>query len=155
MLTPYEQIVNLKADYFMSVDRKDWERVETLFVEDAEFTGYAFQDAAGAASFVEHLRRFHADTRSLHWGLTPRIAFDSESRARAEWSMRDQVTWPAGSRSYRGVHLPDQYGIEGYGYYTDTCVRVEGVWRIASSRLKRTRIVPLIGADPSLAYDIR
>jgi hypothetical protein len=142
------QISDLKARYFYYLDNKLWERLPELFTPDAEFEGFAFA-AGGTADFVDTVSRFLGDVRSAHEGFMPRFAHgDAADVVFGVWTMRDYLTWEPDSRVYKDISVPGMRGIHGYGYYEERYERADGVWRIAFSRLARTRIVPIVGPRP-------
>ncbi|OJX63169.1 MAG: hypothetical protein BGO95_09135 [Micrococcales bacterium 73-13] len=69
--------------------------------------------------------------------------------------MFDQLVWEPGSRGFRGIDLPGQWGIRGYGHYEEEYRRTAAGWRISFMRLSRLRIEPLVGPGHDIpAYDL-
>jgi hypothetical protein len=75
----------------------------------------------------------------------PRLAVTGNGTIRGVRSMHDYLTWPRGSRDYRGASVPGLYGIRGYGFYEEEYRHLNGRWRIAVMHLVRTRIDLLAG----------
>lgn len=141
-------IHQLKATYFANLDTKQWDRMGMLFTEDAEFSGYAF-NAAGANGFIRAVASFLDGVKSQHAGYNPRLSTQEDGSVRGVWAMHDYLTWEPGTRGYRGFESADLYGIRGWGYYEDTYTNTgSGIWKIAYSRLVRSRIDPLVGNPP-------
>ncbi|MFF4250672.1 nuclear transport factor 2 family protein [Streptomyces sp. NPDC001663] len=135
---------DLKARYFFYVDSQQWERLRGLFTDDARFEGFAF-GGEGPDAFVRGVDGLLTGARSVHQGSLPRFRAQPDSLVRARWSMQDYLTWPPGSRSFRGNSSPDLSGIRGYGYYDEEYRRTPEGWRIAFLRLTRLRIDLLHG----------
>lgn len=140
----FEDIRNLKADYFLHVDAKRWSSLRALFHADARFVGFPFP-AADADGFVRGVSGFLEGVESVHQGFMPRLAVTGDGGIRAIWSMHDYLVWVPDSRPYRSTKIPGLYGIRGYGLYEEEYRRLDGLWRIASMRLVRTRIDLLVG----------
>lgn len=140
----FEDIRNLKADYFRYLDAKRWSDLRSLFLADAEFGGFLFSTES-ADDFVRSVSGFLHDVESVHQGFMPRLATTADGAIRGVWSMHDYLLWPRDSRNYRGAHVPGLYGIHGYGFYEEEYCRLNGRWRISTMRLVRTRIDLLTG----------
>ena len=52
----------------------------------------------------------------------------SPTSATGVWAMEDMLRWPNGTE------------LHGYGHYHETYEKVEGAWRIKSSKLTRLRM---------------
>lgn len=144
----YRRIGETKARYFRYLDTKQWDKLRGEFIPDARFEGFGSLFAAlrGADDFIAKLQEhFSRDVISVHHGHMPEIVSLADGHVRAIWSMSDYVTWPRGSRVYRGIPLEGQWGIKGYGHYEDELVRNGTEWRISKLRLTRLRIDPLVG----------
>lgn len=149
------RISDLKSRYFYYLDSKLWARLSELFTADAEFEGFAF-DAGGIDDFVKTVSAFLTGVYSIHQGFMPRFGYGAEpTTVYGVWSMHDYLTWEPDSRVYKGIEVPGMRGIDGYGYYEERYERRGGQWRIAFSRLVRTRIDPLVGpVPPRPEYDV-
>lgn len=140
----FEEIRNLKADYFRHLDAKNWPGLRSLFHADATFGGFPF-DTEDADDFVHSVSGFLHDVDSVHQGFMPRLAAISDGAIRGVWSMHDYLLWPRDSRDYRGARIPGLYGIRGCGFYEEEYRRLNGRWRISVMRLVRTRLDLLAG----------
>jgi hypothetical protein len=140
----FEDIRNLKADYFRHLDAKRWPSLRDLFHADATFGGFPFE-TGNANEFTSGVAGFLQDVESVHQGFMPRLARSGKGVVRGIWSMHDYLIWPRDSREYRGAKIPGLYGIRGYGLYEEEYRRLDGHWRIAAMRLVRTRIDLLVG----------
>lgn len=151
MTTPedFEDIRNLKADYFRHLDAKQWSSLRSLFHADATFGGFPFE-TGNADAFISGVSGFLLDIESVHQGFMPRLAAMGNDSVRGIWSMHDYLIWPRDSRDYRGASIPGLYGIRGYGLYEEEYRRLNGHWRIAAMRLVRTRIDLLVGEPVQL-----
>jgi uncharacterized protein (TIGR02246 family) len=134
-LEDYEAIKNLKARYFRFLDTKRWEEFGDLFAGDAFFvdpeTGQP--TVRGRQAIVERVRGFVKDAVTVHHGHMPEIELTGPTTATAIWAMFDVLD--DGDRSW-----------EGYGHYEETYVKIDGEWKIQSSKLTRLRHVER--ADP-------
>lgn len=134
----------LKARYFRAVDAQDWSLLRTLFTEDARFEGFAFA-APGPDGFVDGVSSYLTGLVSVHHGFTPEYRGLTEDRVRGIWVMEDYLFWPPGTRGYKGVTVPGQWGIRGFGHYEEEYERSEQGWRISFMRLSRVRVEALAG----------
>lgn len=140
----FDDIRNLKADYFRHLDAKRWSNLRSLFHADATFGGFPF-DSGNADEFVSGVSEHLQGVESVHQGFMPRLAPMRYDCIHGIWSMHDYLIWPGDSRAYRGATIPGLYGIRGYGFYEEEYRPLNGVWRIATMRLVRTRIDLLVG----------
>lgn len=67
--------------------------------------------------------------QSVHVGYLPEAEITSDSSATAISPFNDKILNP-GIMEY-----------DGYGYYYDTFVKIEGQWQVKTSRTKRTRLI--------------
>ncbi|MEO3868234.1 nuclear transport factor 2 family protein [Nonomuraea sp. B12E4] len=70
------------------------------------------------------------------------IEITGPEEATGIWSMHDYVAFPDDGGAPRGMH--------GYGRYHERYVRVDGRWRIHTTRLTRLRIDPFEGGIPDV-----
>jgi uncharacterized protein (TIGR02246 family) len=126
----YEAIKKLKARYFRFLDTKRWKEFGELFAEDAFFvdpvTGQP--TVRGRQAIVDRVRGFVKEAITVHHGHMPEIEFSSDTTATATWAMFDSVD--DGDRSSKF-----------YGHYEDTYVKIDGEWKIHSSKLTCLRHV--------------
>lgn len=68
---------------------------------------------------------------SVHQGHTAEIEVTGESTASAVWSMTDRLYFPPGGK----------YSVmTGYGHYHETYQKVDGAWKLKTTRLTRLRV---------------
>jgi hypothetical protein len=125
-----EAIKQLKARYCRYLDTKDWVAWRGLFTDDflsdtAESGGKVID---GADEFVAFTRNSLRDQVTVHQVHAPEIEMTSASTARGVWALEDVV------RFGLGVNL------RGYGHYHETYEKIDGQWRIKSSKLTRLRV---------------
>lgn len=139
-LIAIEEIKQLKARYFRSMDTKDWAGLTGVFAPDAELDmrGEAADKSKAASGLVSggeavgaFIRNAVHDLVTVHHGHTPEIEITGETTARGIWAMEDVLRWPEGG--------PLQT-LHGYGHYHETYRKVDGAWRIQTSRLSRLRV---------------
>jgi uncharacterized protein (TIGR02246 family) len=131
-----EQIKQLKARYFRTMDTKDWDGMRLVFADDvvmdtSEAGGNVIE---GADAFLEFLVPTLGNAVTVHQGHMPEIELTSETTARGVWALQDTIWWPDSNVMY------------GYGHYHETYEKAEGAWKIKSSRLTRlkTDFVPQV-----------
>jgi uncharacterized protein (TIGR02246 family) len=122
-----EAIKQLKARYFRTMDTKDWDGMRLVFTDDAvvDTTEAGGSRIAGADAFMDFLRETLADTVTVHQGHMPEIDVKSATTASGIWALNDVVIWHNGTR------------LDGYGHYHETYEKVDGDWKIKSSKLTR------------------
>jgi uncharacterized protein (TIGR02246 family) len=125
-----EAIKQLKARYFRGIDSKDWDALLHVFTEDVviDTTASGGNVMTGATQFVEFLQEAIGDVMTVHHGHTPEIEISSPTTAAGTWAMEDMLRWPNGAEMH------------GYGHYHETYEKVDGRWRINTSRLTRLRM---------------
>ena len=138
-LVDIEEIKQLKARYFRSLDLKDWAQLADVFTEDVhvEADGHPFD---GPAAFVAAMKVFLDGVRTVHHGFMPEITITGPDEATGIWAMRDYLLYP-------GDGPP--VGFVGYGHYHETYARQSGRWRIQCLQLTRIGIDPLEGGLPT------
>jgi hypothetical protein len=134
-LSAIEEIKQLKARYFRTVDEKDWLALRRLFTEDARawypgparwFTGPE-EIVAWASSFLA------PGTITVHHGFMPEITISAPDRAEGIWAMRDDVDIPERDGTGRRRFM-------GAGHYREQYRRVGGHWKIYRLVLTRLRV---------------
>ncbi|WP_371800225.1 nuclear transport factor 2 family protein [Streptomyces sp. NBC_01707] len=128
-LVDIEDIRQLKARYFRSIDSKQWSKLATLFT--AHPTIDVGAKYSSGKELAEKTAALLGDAPSAHQGFLPEIKVNG-NRASAIWAMEDYVSFPAGSSYKSGFH--------GYGEYHDTYKRINGHWYIDSTVLSRFRV---------------
>ena len=129
-LLAIESIKQLKAQYFLLMDTKQWEAWRELFTDDVRILGGP--DHEGRDAFVAFVRRYLEGARTAHHGHTPIIELTGGSTARGTWAMSDDVLFPPG-HPWSGPNPRRR----GYGHYEEEYLCVDGEWKIASMRLSR------------------
>lgn len=135
-----QEIGELKARYFYSMDNKDWASLEAVFAPDLiadfrESTGGSDESQLtyGSKEYVEKLAAILDLVTTVHHGHMPQLFVESEREARGIWAMEDKL-WPQ-----PGSELPFKW-MHGYGYYHEQYVRLHDGWRIKEIRLTRLRV---------------
>ena len=130
-LAEIESIKKLKARYCRYLDTKDWQAWRTLFSDDfvsdtAEAGGKVI---VGADEFVAFLRKAlgKRSQPTVHQVHAPEIELTSPTTATGVWALNDVV------RLAPGLNL------NGYGHYHETYEKIDGQWRIKTSKLTRLR----------------
>jgi hypothetical protein len=119
----------LKAAYCRMLDTKQWDGFRDLFSDDfvsdtSESGGVVIE---GADAFVAFVRRALGKAVTVHQVQQPEIAISSPTTATGVWAMQDVV------RFVPGITL------HGFGHYHETYVKLDGQWRIETSKLTRLR----------------
>jgi len=147
-LLAIEAIKQLKARYFRSLDTRDWATLRTVFCDDARFdartslsidgqgeSGRAAESNdwvyEGGDTIAQFIQTAVGDSRTVHHGHCHEIELLSPDEARGVIAMEDQI-WDA-----TGTTLT----LHGCGHYHETYRRVDGHWRIHSSRISRLQVV--------------
>ena len=140
-----EQIKQLKARYFRLMDTKQWDEFAELWARDA-VAGRGDAALRGRQAIVDYIVGQSERARTVHHGHMPEIEVLPDGTARGIFAMFDSYEERAGD--------PPK-GFTGYGHYHDTFVVEDGSWRIASTVLKRLRIVPMPGGLPDIYARVR
>lgn len=147
-LIAIEEIKQLKARYFRYMDMQQWDKLATVWAEDAVYDATdALRNGSGDDTLDQKLGddwintgrdnivRFIAGAldmmQSAHHGHMPEITIQSPTSASAIWPMSDVVRRVVDGR----VVLK----LEGEGHYWETYVKVGDKWQIKTSRLTRLR----------------
>ena len=122
----YEAIKKLKARYFRFLDTKRWKEFGELFAEDAFFVNPETGQPTvhGRQAIVERVRGFVKDAVTVHHGHMPEIELTGPTTATAIWAM------------FGVVDDGDRWQ-EWYGHYEETYIKIDGEWKIQSSKLTR------------------
>lgn len=136
-LIAIEEIKQLKARYFRSVDTMNMDSWLQCFTEDVDLTfelsvrlsedqeveTARFTGKAELEGWWNGLSR----KQTVHHGHMPEITIVSENEASGIWAMEDIVEFSDGL-------------LWGYGHYHEKYRRIDGEWKIATLRLTRTRV---------------
>lgn len=130
-LLEIEAIKRLKARYCRLLDAKDWEAWREVFADDllSDTSTAGGKVIRGADEFVAFTRKNLRKPSQVtaHQVHAPEIELKSQTTAHGVWALEDVV------RLAPGVNL------RGYGHYHETYEKIDGRWRIKSSRLTRLR----------------
>jgi SnoaL-like domain len=130
-LLEIESIKKLKARYCRYLDTKNWQAWRTIFTDDffsdtSEAGGKVIE---GADEFVAFTRKSLGKPSQVtaHQVHAPEIELLSATTASGVWALEDVVRLAPGMT------------LRGYGHYHETYEKIEGQWRIKSSKLTRLR----------------
>ena len=128
-----EAIKQLKARYFRFLDTKDWEGFRSVFAPDATIDTSADDGSIhhGRDEFLAFLTPILTDVVTVHHGHAPEITLTSDTTATGIWAMEDVLEFGEG-HPVSTVH--------GWGHYHETYVKLDGEWKIQSTRLTRLRL---------------
>jgi len=128
-LLEIEAIKQLKARYCRYLDTKDWEAWRGIFADDfhSDTSQAGGKVIDGADDFVAFTHKSVGNRATAHQVHAPEIELTSATTARGIWALEDVV------RLAPGVNL------RGYGHYHETYEKIDGQWRITSSKLTRLR----------------
>lgn len=140
-LIAIEEIKALKARYFRFVDTKDFAGLRTVFADDATFDAACAlsvtpaEDAAawvhtGGDAIVAFVQAAVATAQTVHHGHGHEITVTSPTTAHGVIALEDKV-WDLASGAQT---------LHGLGHYHETYVKVDGAWRIHTSRLTRLHV---------------
>lgn len=121
-----EQVRQLKYRYLRTLDLKQWDEFESLFLPEA--TGsYAELTFGSRAELVGYMRQnLGPELITLHQAHHPEIEVRGD-RASAQWYLQDKVFVPA-----------FDVAIEGAAFYEDEMVRSPDGWRFTHVGYRRT-----------------
>jgi hypothetical protein len=124
-----EAIKQLKARYCRYLDTKDWAAWRSIFTDDflSDTSDAGGKVIEGADEFVAFTRKSLRNQATVHQVHAPEIDITSATTARGVWALEDVV------RFGPGVNL------RGYGHYHETYEKLDGQWRLKSSKLTRLR----------------
>jgi hypothetical protein len=143
-------LTELKARYFRAVDTHDWPVLRAIFLADAQFAGFRFGMDAGVETLIEGLTVNFAEVQSQHRGYNPVFVVRAPGVVRGVWAMGDELHWPADFAPQLNPDIPGMCGLRGIGYYEDEYRLTSDGWRIAVSRLVRTRVEAFVVGDSRL-----
>jgi len=128
-LRDVEAIKQLKARYCRLLDTKDWAAWRAIFTDDfvSDTSESGGKVIRGADDFVAFTRKSLRDQATVHQVHAPEIAVTSATTASGVWALEDVVRFGPG------------LNLRGYGHYTETYLKTDDGWRIATSKLTRLR----------------
>jgi hypothetical protein len=138
-LVAIEDIKQLFARYYRSLDLKDWDAFETMFTADAVMDmtrpdrilvaeDGLYRGGPAIRAFAE---RAIGQGQTIDKGVMPIIEVTSETTATGIWAQEDRLVWPDGHPNRR---------LHGHGYEHRRYAKVDGAWKIAHVRLERLRV---------------
>jgi hypothetical protein len=146
-LVAIEAIKQLFARYYYALDHKNWDEFEALFTPDAVMD---MRDPSriltseegvyrGAAAIRAFAVRAIGAGHTIDKGVMPIIEVTTPTTATGIWAQEDRVDWPDGHPN-RSLH--------GHGYEHQTYEKLDGQWKIKSTRMERLR-VDIVRSDPA------
>jgi uncharacterized protein (TIGR02246 family) len=129
-----EAIRRLKATYFRTIDRQDWDGFRTVFAPDVfidttDDTGPG-TEIRGRDAFVDGLAPILDGAITTHHGHTSEIELTGADTARGMWAMEDHIWFPEST----GMGT-----MWGTGWYEEEYERIDGEWKITRMILRRQR----------------
>lgn len=128
-LLAIEQIKQLKARYFRSIDTCNVELLKTVLTDDVSirFDSPTYQfELKGADAALDFYRNAFTHRKfGMHNGHTPEISVEGE-HASGLWYLNDIF-----------INLDDNTLLNGSAIYEDHYIKVEGQWRIQRTGYKR------------------
>ncbi len=121
-----DAIRKLKAIYWICLDQKRWSDFADCFAEDAVIEVPPATRTVGRAEILKTLPQGPDSVLTAHHGHHYDIELTGETTARGIWAMYDNVQIPRISESR-----------EGYGWYEEQYVKVNGRWKIKYMTLSR------------------
>ena len=121
-----EAIKKLKAKYFRCVDKKLWDEMEEVWVEDAVANyGMGIELLQGIKAIIEFLKKnLGRDSMiSVHQGHNPEIEITSDTTDRGVWVLNDRLI------------IQTIATLNGWRYYEDEYVKVNGEWKKKSTKI--------------------
>jgi hypothetical protein len=124
-LEDIEAIKKLKAKYWRCVDRKLWDELADVFIEEATLEYGSAIKLNGRQAIVQFLKdTLGADiVVTSHVGQRPEIELSGESTATGTWWLNDYIVMQPNLRR------------RGYAFYEDEYVKEHGKWRKKSTRI--------------------
>jgi hypothetical protein len=143
-----ESIKQLKARYCRYLDTKDWKNWRDLFTVDfvCDTTEAGGSVIVGVDKFMTYTRNTigKPSQTTVHQVHAPEIELTSATTAQGVWALNDVV------------RLVPALTLHGYGHYHETYEKIDGRWRIKTSKLTRLRedvTVPIFA--PRIAARLR
>jgi SnoaL-like domain len=128
-LLAIEEIKQLKSRYFRLMDTKDWNALAGVFCADATFDARAALsvDGRGEGGRAAESNDWIYRGVTVHHGHCHEIDILTADDASGVIAMEDQIWEP----------LSQKLTLHGAGHYHETYRRVDGRWRIHTSRITR------------------
>jgi hypothetical protein len=141
-LIAIEDIKQLKARYFRTMDTRNFDSMALVFCKDAlfdcseggriqpvggEWVGTPGPVTRGRDNIMKWIKESYVGVTSVHHGHCHEITIDSETEAHGIIAMEDIL---------RGLDRATPF-VHAYGHYHETYRVEDGTWRIASTKLTR------------------
>ena len=130
-----EQIRQLKARYFRTMDQKDWAAYRGVFADDAVIDATddnpPFTEITGRDAFVDMTTLNLEGAITIHHGHMSEIEITGADTARGIWAMEDHIWFSEASGMGK---------LWGTGWYEEQYRRVDGEWKIKQMWLRRQRV---------------
>ncbi|MFI5729823.1 nuclear transport factor 2 family protein [Kribbella sp. NPDC051587] len=130
-LNDLEAIKQLKARYCRLLDTKQWGAWRQVFTDDfvSDTSDAGGKVVTGGDEFVAFVRQQigQPSQTTVHQVQAPEITLTSATTATGIWALEDTVD------------LTPAIGMHGAGHYHETYVKIDGQWRIKTSKLTRLR----------------
>ena len=125
----YRALEQLKARYCRTLDLKDWESFRAVFTDDfvSDTSSSGGRLIEGADEFVAFVRHALGTAVTVHQVQQPEIVLTSSTSATGVWAMLDVIRFKPGLTMH------------GFGHYYETYEKLDGTWRITTSKLTRLR----------------
>ena len=128
-LADYVAISQVKANYCLHLDTKDWAAYADLFTEDLEYDTSG-EVVRGRDAAMEDILKHVTHAKTAHHVHSPIIEVAGDT-AKVVWAMQDRVIWEPGAPNYGKMA-----GHTGYGHYRERYRRENGRWRICAMQLR-------------------
>lgn len=124
-----EALKLLKARYCRLLDMKQWTAWRNLFTDNfiSDTSEAGGKRIEGADEFVSFVRKMLGTRTTIHQVHAPEIVLTSADTAQGIWALEDFIRFAPG------------LSMRGYGHYHEYYEKLDGQWRIQSSKLTRLR----------------
>jgi len=123
-LNDIEAIRRVQGQYGRAADTKNWDLLRPTVTDDFDCdTGSGGRGATkGLEAFIARVGTNPAVT--VHHALMPEIELTSDSSANGIWAV------------HLFAKMPDGAGVDAFGHYHNTYVKIDGAWRLSSLKLE-------------------
>jgi len=136
-LQEIEEIRQLKARYVRYGDIHDWDNWVELFVDDYAVEVAGMPRASkelptearmeGRDNIVAAFAAVLTGVPTAHHAMLSDITITGPTSAHGVWTMNDEIWFPT-------CHF------RGWGHYHEDYLKIDGNWKIAQTRITRTRV---------------
>jgi len=128
-LADREALKQLKARYCRLLDMKQWTAWRELFTDNfiSDTSEAGGRRIEGADEFVAFVKKMLGTRTTVHQIHAPEIELTSDATAHGIWALEDFIRFAPG------------LNMRGYGHYHEHYEKLDGQWRIQSSKLTRLR----------------